>query len=148
MRKTSHILSRSLVGKDQRISWSSVHYACLDCRVSFKKPRTDLSREAETAVFPCPNCGSPLQYMGRSFKAPRRTAVVQWRKLALLIQHGYRFESQWATNPLPKSMRELNELLNNEKPTRNMTRRRWETLKREQASKEVGRARRKHGSKQ
>ena len=142
MRKTAHILSKRacyLQGPSNP-RWSSVHYACLECRVSFKKPRTDMIGEAETADFPCPNCKNRLQYMGRSFQAPRRTAVAQWRKVALLIQRGYRFDSAWS-DPLPKTMRALHEMLNDEKFSANMTARRYKAFKQEQVTKKVGRIR-------
>lgn len=93
-----------------------ISFACLACRVSFKKPSVDRTADPETARFPCPNCRKPMQYMGRTFHAPRRNATRQWRKVALLIEHGYRFESM-GYDPLPKSLNELEEMLRNERPS-------------------------------
>ncbi len=54
-----------------------------------------------------------MQYMGRSFKAPRRAAVRQWRKVELLIQQGYRFESL-GTDPLPGTLRKARDFVRGE----------------------------------
>jgi|GEM_PF-2621205 len=69
-----------LKGPDRLIA-----HACFSCRKSFKRAHT----EDETAV--CPNCANPLAEMGRSFKAPRKNNVKQWKKVQLLWEAGYRF---------------------------------------------------------
>lgn len=50
---------------------------CLDCRLSFK------------GTDKCPSCGKPLIGMGKKFKAPRRTNLNQWRKVAMMVEYGY-----------------------------------------------------------
>lgn len=50
---------------------------CLDCRLSFKG----------TGI--CPSCSKPLVGMGPKFKAPRRTNLNQWRKVAMMAKYGY-----------------------------------------------------------
>ena len=62
-----------------------VSYACFSCRVSFKKA------QAESKLHTCPNCRNALAEMGRSFKAPRKTATKQWSKVQRLWEAGYRF---------------------------------------------------------
>ena len=62
-----------------------VAHACFSCRVSFKRSSLD----ADPAI--CPSCANPLAKMGRSFKAPRKSAIKQWKKVQLLWEAGYRF---------------------------------------------------------
>lgn len=62
-----------------------VAHACFACRKSWK-----LARDAAAT---CPQCGGPLQVMGRSFKAPRQSDAEQWEKVRLLWEHGFRFFS-------------------------------------------------------
>jgi hypothetical protein len=38
----------------------------------------------------CPECSKHLIDMGPKFKAPRRTQLNQWRKVAMMIAFGYR----------------------------------------------------------
>ena len=108
--------------KKEEASHRGVHYACLTCRIAFKKPSVDLLGKIDEACFPCPECQRPMQYMGRSFKAPRRNATRQWKKVSLLIQHGFRFET-YANNALPKTLRDLEEFLKSEAADKNHNRR-------------------------
>ncbi|MFN6962733.1 MAG: hypothetical protein ACK4S4_03085 [Pyrinomonadaceae bacterium] len=73
---------------------ASVHFVCFDCRVSFRQPGSShWDPTVPTRAFPCPECRSPMQPMGRHFKAPPRRDKRQWLKVELLYQHGERFES-------------------------------------------------------
>lgn len=99
-------------------SHRAVHFACLDCRVAFKKPSIDLLGVAETVRLPCPNCRKPMQYMGRTFQAPRRNATRQWRKVALLIQAGFRFDS-YSGGSMPKTLRTVPVFLKTSQSTKN-----------------------------
>lgn len=73
---------------------NTVHYACFDCRVSFKQPG---SSNWDVAVperpFLCPNCKAPMRRMGRYFKAPPRRDLRGWRETIRLYRDGERFET-------------------------------------------------------
>jgi hypothetical protein len=60
-------------------------WACFTCRVSLK------GRPRRAQQKPCPRCGTPMLDMGMHFKAPRRLARKQWRKVQLMVRKGYRF---------------------------------------------------------
>jgi hypothetical protein len=71
-----------------------VHFACFDCRKSFKQPESsnwDIS--IPERGFKCPECKSPMVRLGRYFKAPRRNAFRQWEKVELLYEFGELFIS-------------------------------------------------------
>lgn len=71
------------------------HYACLSCRKGFKWPldaRRGPPRDAVVEVK-CPQCGEPMADMGLDFKPPRQRDLRQWRKVELLLQHGYDYRS-------------------------------------------------------
>lgn len=79
-------------------------HACFRCRKSFKVPP-----RAEGSAR-CPQCGGDLYAMGRSFKAPPRRSIEQWRKVQSLYAHGFRFFS-YRSYPgaprLPERFREV-----------------------------------------
>ena len=62
-----------------------VAFACFACRKCFKK------RFAPEQQYKCPQCAQQMGYMGRSFKAPRKTEIRQWKKVQRLWLAGYRF---------------------------------------------------------
>jgi len=79
-----------------------IAHACFDCRKSWKV-RPDRSAD-------CPQCGSTLCEMGRSFKAPRKSDVEQWEKVRLLWFAGFRFSSYRShpeAEPMPKRLRDV-----------------------------------------
>lgn len=86
----------------------SVAHACFTCRRSFKRPP-----ELDDTLRVCPGCEGPLYEMGRSFKAPRRTDIRQWKKVQMLFAHGFRFFSyrSYDCPPLPSSLREVEHFL-------------------------------------
>ncbi|BBM02436.1 hypothetical protein GL2_25100 [Microbulbifer sp. GL-2] len=65
-------------------------FACLDCRKSFKR-EFNLSKECPSELT-CPDCGGPSHNFGRHFKAPKKTDLRQWKKVAFLFEHGFRFQ--------------------------------------------------------
>ncbi len=71
-------------------------FVCFTCRKSFKiglsefAPRFLTHEEIENATFPCPQCARRLNFVGRYFKAPRRTEVKQWQKVEELYRSGWR----------------------------------------------------------
>lgn len=83
-------------------------HACFACRKSWKL------NEASTAK--CPQCRSDLHWMGRGFKAPRRTDREQWVKVQMLWTAGFRFPSHtgWRTpepEPYPERLREVKDYI-------------------------------------
>lgn len=64
-----------------------VAHACFHCRKSFK------IRPVRKASANCPHCGGLLNFMGRSFRAPKRRDLDQWKKVQRLHQAGFRFFS-------------------------------------------------------
>ena len=72
----------------------SAHYtmafACLACRKSFKR-QVDLSSECPGELI-CPDCGGTAYNFGRHFKVPRKNDLKQWKKVAFLFEHGFRFQ--------------------------------------------------------
>lgn len=88
-----------------------VAHACFDCRKSWKLP------EESSAV--CPQCGKPVNWMGRAFKAPKKTDVEQWEKVEALWRAGFRFSpnTRWReVKPYPERLRDVaNFVANNPK---------------------------------
>jgi len=79
-----------------------VAHACFDCRKSWK-----LSDEKSGT---CPQCGSALHWMGRAFKAPKKSDTEQWKKVAVLWNAGFRFLShtRWSEDePYPDRLRDV-----------------------------------------
>lgn len=63
--------------------WGRANFACLDCRHV-------VSSEQHSGPI-CPLCRNPMINMGSAFKAPRKSANLQWRKIERLIAAGLRF---------------------------------------------------------
>lgn len=87
-----------------------VAHVCFTCRKSFKfKPTVDRTRS-------CPDCGGDAYEMGRSFKAPAKSSVKQWKKVQLLFAHGFRFFSyqMYEYAQLPKRLNEVEEFIKSE----------------------------------
>jgi hypothetical protein len=65
-----------------------VAFACLACRRSFKRPSVVPWQEERA----CPRCGGVAINLGRHFKPPPAANLAQWRKVAFLVRHGFRFQ--------------------------------------------------------
>jgi hypothetical protein len=72
----------------------TLQFACFDCRKVFKQK---YRRWKE--VLKCPDCGRPMAWMGRAFRAPRRENTKQWRKVELLARNGFTFWSYVGRRP-------------------------------------------------
>ena len=74
----------------------------------FKKPYSKLVRV-------CPQCAEPMVILGRKFHTPRHIDREQWKKVELLVSHGFRFESVYRTTesgdkvtvPYPRRLSEV-----------------------------------------
>ncbi|WP_160600740.1 hypothetical protein [Allopontixanthobacter confluentis] len=85
-----------------------VAHACFHCRKSWK-----LSEE-NTAT--CPECGGSLHWMGRAFKAPKKSDLEQWKKVEALWSAGFRFvpNTRWReVEPYPDRLREVAAFIDN-----------------------------------
>lgn len=86
-------------------------YACLACRKSFKRKVIDLGIPDKK----CPHCGGVAMGLSRYFKAPPTNNIPQWKKVAFLIQNGFRFYHQRDQDgcvvPYPSTMAEAKEFV-------------------------------------
>lgn len=83
-----------------------VAHACFGCRKSWKVP-------ADSSAG-CPGCGLVLHWMGRSFKAPKKSDTEQWAKVEALWSAGFRFGSYRShpdAEPLPKRLRDVEDFI-------------------------------------
>jgi len=79
-----------------------VAHACFGCRKSWKL--------SDQAAAKCPQCGNPLHWMGRGFKAPKKSDLEQWKKVEALWREGFRFLSheRWReVEPYPERCRDV-----------------------------------------
>ncbi|MFJ3639666.1 hypothetical protein ACIPRD_07930 [Streptomyces sp. NPDC090108] len=63
-----------------------LHYACVSCRVSFKR------HPDGTRGHTCPNCAGPLLCAGHDFAAPRRGDRKAWSVVTAVLNAGLRYE--------------------------------------------------------
>ncbi|MFG2333046.1 hypothetical protein ACGFMM_25960 [Streptomyces sp. NPDC048604] len=66
-----------------------LHYACVTCRVSFKRHPPEPG-----ATHPCPNCSRPLACAGHDFAAPPRRDARAWSVVAAVLAEGLRYEGR------------------------------------------------------
>jgi hypothetical protein len=89
-----------------------VAHACFSCRRSFKL--ADDSKDEDTQDRFCPNCSQALRKMGRSFAAPKKTDTEQWKKVELLWNAGFRFNS-YRSHPnaeqLPDRLKDVDDFI-------------------------------------
>jgi tRNA(Ile2) C34 agmatinyltransferase TiaS len=79
-----------------------IAHACFNCRKSWKLP--------EESTANCPQCGNSMSWMGRAFKAPKKTDTEQWRKVERLWSAGFRFHPNtgWRdVEPYPDRLRDV-----------------------------------------
>lgn len=71
------------------------HYACFDCRKTFKRRLMSDLGEAkdESAEATCPNCAKPMANMGLDFAAPVKKDEKAWQHLKKLYSVGIAFHS-------------------------------------------------------
>jgi hypothetical protein len=62
-----------------------LHYACVSCRISFK-------RHPSPTGHACPRCTGPLRCAGHDFAAPRRSNRKAWSVVAVVLAAGLRYE--------------------------------------------------------
>lgn len=62
---------------------------CIDCRLSFSEGN---NLEKMNKNKSCPECGEIMTFVHQKFKAPKKSDDKQWKKVAFLIENGFRFE--------------------------------------------------------
>ena len=99
------------------------HYACFDCRKSFKErdghvPRSLPKQPTLPRQVPCPDCGRAMTAMGLDFKAPRRRDRKQWIKVKALAEHGFTYSSCGCGGPgyRPARLNQLGSFFLNQPP--------------------------------
>lgn len=78
------------------------HYACFNCRLTFKRRLLiDIGRQdkAPTKEAKCPNCGLLMAEMGKDFEAPKKGDVKSWDHIKTLYSVGITFHSCGCTGP-------------------------------------------------
>jgi DNA-directed RNA polymerase subunit RPC12/RpoP len=83
-----------------RHAGSKMNYVCFTCRRSVKQER-------ERELVKCPECARPMVNMGRYFRVPPRHADNQWRKVALLVDAGVPFHSNYVPLLMGNAMKTL-----------------------------------------
>ncbi|GCD32415.1 hypothetical protein OEIGOIKO_00128 [Streptomyces chrestomyceticus JCM 4735] len=64
-----------------------LHYACVPCRVAFK-------RHSGPGEHRCPRCSEPMVCAGHDFAAPRRRDIKAWTVVAAVLNVGLRYEGR------------------------------------------------------
>ena len=81
-------------------------HACFHCRKSWKL--------SENSAAICPQCAEPAHFMGRAFKAPKKSDLEQWKKVERLWSAGFRFfpNTGWRdVEPYPEHLRDVEEFV-------------------------------------
>lgn len=80
------------------------HYACFNCRKTFKRR---LFRDIKTGEFgfeaKCPQCGELTADMGLDFESPKKEDVKKWEHLKVCIQLALPFIPAVAVGYIPNS---------------------------------------------
>lgn len=97
------------------------HYACFSCRKSFKqaaRSRLQLAADEPAPAIKCPQCAEPMAGMGLDFKAPKKGAIDQWKKVELLFQNGFTFYSCGCCGPgfRPAELAEVQAFIEENRP--------------------------------
>ena len=80
-----------------------VAHACFACRRSVKVHVGYWQRREAR----CPECAGALHWLGRTFRAPKRSDIKQWKKVEALWQAGFRFNTYGGkAEPLPETFKE------------------------------------------
>ena len=84
------------------------HYACFNCRKTFKRRMLgDIKglESSEGVPAKCPECGGLMANMGKDFESPKKTDVKAWAHIQNLYAVGVTFHSCGCTGPgyIPKT---------------------------------------------
>jgi DNA-directed RNA polymerase subunit RPC12/RpoP len=91
------------------------HYACFDCKKSFKRRlMRDIGKDEKQSVpAKCPQCGHLMANMGKDFEAPKMIDSKAWEHLKSLYSVGITFHSCGCSGPgyIPNSAEQLKKYL-------------------------------------
>lgn len=97
------------------------HYACFDCRKTFKRRlMSDIERgEKSVQEAKCPECGELMANMGLDFESPKKDDVKKWEHIKSLYSVGIAFHSCGCSGPgyIPNSKEKLIEYFENLRDT-------------------------------
>ncbi len=97
------------------------HYACFNCRKTFKRRLMGDIKKGETSIFEakCPQCGELMANMGLDFESPKKYDVKKWEHLKSLYSVGITFHSCGCSGPgyIPNSKEKLIEYFEGIKKT-------------------------------
>ena len=97
------------------------HYACFNCRKTFKRRLMGDIKKGETSVFEakCPECAQLMANMGLDFESPKKDDVKKWEHLKSLYSVGITFHSCGCSGPgyIPNSKEKLIEYFEGIKKT-------------------------------
>ena len=82
-------------------------HVCFACRKVFKKPHDypflqKSDAPFERKVYPCPECGQPMTYMGYKFRAPAKASVREWARIEEGVRSGAAWEKPTKRKEKPK----------------------------------------------
>lgn len=87
------------------------HYACFNCRKTFKRRLMVDIKKGEASVFEakCPQCGEFMANMGLDFESPKKDDVKMWEHIKSLFSVGLTFHSCGCSGPgyIPNSKEKL-----------------------------------------
>lgn len=91
------------------------HYACFDCRKTFKRRLMwDINRDdKQTFEAKCPQCGQLMANMGLDFASPKKDNIKEWTHIKNLFSVGITFHSCGCSGPgyIPNTKEKLLEHL-------------------------------------
>ncbi|KAF2514579.1 hypothetical protein E0W73_11540 [Flavobacterium foetidum] len=97
------------------------HYACFNCRKTFKRRLMGDIKKGEASVFEakCPECAQLMANMGLDFESPKKDDVKKWEHLKSLYSVGITFHSCGCSGPgyIPNSKEKLIEYFEEMKKT-------------------------------
>jgi DNA-directed RNA polymerase subunit RPC12/RpoP len=84
------------------------HYACFNCRKSFKQDPLN-----ESLPHTCAECSAELHDMGRNFRPPRKSDKNAWEVARRLYGAGFRFfgSGSHSDPDLPTALREVEQFI-------------------------------------
>lgn len=87
------------------------HYACFNCRKTFKRRLMVDVKKGEASVFEtkCPQCREFMANMGLDFESPKKDDIKKWEHIKSLFSVGITFHSCGCSGPgyIPNSKEKL-----------------------------------------
>lgn len=94
----------------------SMSFACCECRTSNMR-QFDVAPYNYPKTIECPICKGVAVNLGRHFKPPKKSDLVQWKKIKLLIEHGFVFQkirttkNSYESVPYPETLAQAAEFV-------------------------------------